>query len=321
MKYLAFDIEAANGYSLSSICCIGIVVADESFNILSKKNYWINPKCKYNLNGTRANIGINLNLDKELIDSSPTFAQCYNEISSLLTADDTFVLGHAVDSDILMLNAACRKYKLPCINFKYFCTQLLFKMYKAEKDVRALIKIANEIGVEFTEHLAEDDALVSLLTLKYLLNVNECDVGQLLNKYAIRIGVNKDFEVIRCVSLNGQVSKSSITKQMQEMITKSKEEFERNNKLKVSEKFNGYIFSMCSKIAFSCIDDTIEYIKRIYSLGGKYTNRLGKCTHYIHIDSNNNGDNMKYKHILQLIEKGSSVQIIDLQTFTDMLEG
>ena len=44
MKYLAFDIEAANGYQLSSICSIGIVVADEQFNIISRENIWINPK-------------------------------------------------------------------------------------------------------------------------------------------------------------------------------------------------------------------------------------------------------------------------------------
>ena len=76
MNYLAFDIEAANGYKLSSICSIGVVIADEQFNIISRENIWINPKTKYNLNGTRKNVGIDLHLDKKLLDSSPTFPKC-----------------------------------------------------------------------------------------------------------------------------------------------------------------------------------------------------------------------------------------------------
>lgn len=320
MKYLAFDIEAANGYSLASVCCIGIVIADEQFNIIHKKNYWINPKCKYNLNGTRANIGINLNLDKKLLDSSPTFVEAYDEIKQLLTDSDTIVIGHAVDSDVLMLNAACTKFKLPCINFKYVCTQLLFKLFKQEKDVRALIKIANEIGIEFTEHLAEDDALVSMLTLKYLLMANQCNIEQILDKYSIRIGCNNNFEVIRCVTLSGQI-RNSVSRQMLAAITKAKEGFERDKKLVVSKKLTGYVFSMCSQLAFSNIDQTIELIKKIYSLGARYTSRSSKCTHYIHLDNTtNNGDNMRYKHILRLIENGAKINIIDMQTFLCMLD-
>ena len=74
MNYLAFDIEAANGYMPSSICSIGIVIADEQFHIIERKNIWINPKTKYNLNGTRQNVGIDLHLDKALLDRSPDFA-------------------------------------------------------------------------------------------------------------------------------------------------------------------------------------------------------------------------------------------------------
>ena len=119
MKYLAFDIEAANGFNPASICSVGIVIADENFEILRKENLWINPRSKYNLNGTRPNVGIDLHLDKKLLEKSPDFKGRYDEIKSLLTAPDTIVLGHAVDSDVRMLNAATKKYNLPCINFKF----------------------------------------------------------------------------------------------------------------------------------------------------------------------------------------------------------
>ena len=128
MKYLAFDIEAANGYQLSSICSIGIVIADERFDIISRENIWINPKTKYNLNGTRQNVGIDLHLDKKLLDSSPDFSQVYGKIKSLLTSREYAVLGHAVDADVRMLNAACVRYKLPCIKFRIFLFAIIVQI-------------------------------------------------------------------------------------------------------------------------------------------------------------------------------------------------
>ena len=164
MKYLAFDIEAANGYQPSSICSIGIVIADTDFNILNRENIWINPRTKYNLNGTRKNIGIDLHLDKELLDNSPDFSQVYNKVRDLLTDTDTLVFGHAVDSDVRMLNAACERYKLPCIEFKFLCSQLLYRLHKGEKDVKALYKIAAEL-----------DALGYPAALRDLMAANNVD--------------------------------------------------------------------------------------------------------------------------------------------------
>lgn len=198
MDYLAFDIEAANGYKPYSICSIGIVVADEKFNIKHKENIWINPKTKYNLNGTRKNVGIDLHLDSQLIESSPDFTQVYEKIKSFLEGD-VQVVGHAVESDVIMLNAACKHYKLPCINFKFVCSQLLFRLYKGEKEVRGLSKIADELQLVFNQHNSMEDALMSMMTLKYLVEQTSLDVYQLMDKYNVRIGENKNFEMTRTV--------------------------------------------------------------------------------------------------------------------------
>ena len=189
MKYLAFDIEAANGYQLSSVCSIGVVIADEHFNVVSRQNFWINPKTKYNLNGTRSNVGIDLHLDKALLDSSPDFSQVYHRIRKLLTDKQYLVLGHAVDSDVRMLNAACTRYHLPSIDFDFVCSQLLYRLYRGEKDVKGLNKIANDLGVTFTQHNSEEDAYVSLLTLKFLVEDSGMTVDELLEKYHVRKGL------------------------------------------------------------------------------------------------------------------------------------
>ena len=207
MKYLAFDIEAANGYKLSSICSIGVVIADEHFNVISRENIWINPKTTYNLNGTRENVGIDLRLDKALLDASPDFSQVYARVAALLTDKQYLVLGHAVDSDVRMLNAACKRYDLPSIDFEFICSQLLYKMYRGDREVRGLDKIAADIGVTFHQHNSEEDAYATLLTLKYLTEDSGLSVDELLVKYQIRKGSNYNFELRRPVSLLMQLSK------------------------------------------------------------------------------------------------------------------
>src|SRR5699024_10283536 len=159
-----------------------------------------------NLNGTRKNVGIDLHLDKKLLSSSPDFAHVYQNIRDFLTNPQYIVMGHAVDADVRMLNAACKRYRLPSINFRFICTQLLYKLYKGEKDVKALSKIAAELGITYHEHNSEDDAWMSLQTLKYLVGESNLSVEQLLQKYRVRIGSNENFQLVRPVSLEGQVS-------------------------------------------------------------------------------------------------------------------
>lgn len=207
VKYLAFDIEAANGYRAYSICSIGIVTADEDFNILSQRNIWCNPKTKYDLNGTRKNIGIDLHLDEELLLRSPDFTGIYPEVKRLLENREYAVVGHAVESDVHMLNAACKKYKLPSVDFTFICSQLLYKLYKGDKEVRALNKIAEDIGVEFSPHASDEDARVSLLTLKYIVDSSGLTLKELLSKYNVRKGENRDFVLTRTVSLSENVKK------------------------------------------------------------------------------------------------------------------
>ena len=80
-------------------------------------------------------------------------------------------------------------------------------MYKGEREVKALSKIAAEIGVEFAQHNSEEDAYATMMTLKYLTQDSGLTAEELLEKYRVRKGVNKDFEMSRPVSLDGQVSK------------------------------------------------------------------------------------------------------------------
>ena len=314
MNYLAFDIEAANGYNPASICSVGIVVADENFNILRKQNLWINPKSKYNLNGTRPNVGIDLHLDKELIERSPDFSERYDEISSLLIDKDTLVLGHAVDSDVRMLNAACKKYKLPCIEFKFICSQLLYKCFKDDKNVMGLDKIAAELGLQFTQHFSDEDAMMSLYTLQYLCQQTGLDVNGLLEKYNVRWGENKNFEITRPITLTGQISKKKVTQAAVENIRKyisslKKVRYGRNTDLK-----NRVVaVSRDIEIADECVWKPV--IQKIALSGGEYTAKIGKCDLYISTQNTSDSSLARERYLGTRVENGEKIQVMDIHEF------
>ena len=312
MKYLAFDIEAANGYMLSSICSIGVVIADEHFNILSRENIWINPKTKYNLNGTRANVGIDLHLDKQLLDSSPDFSQVYGKISALLTDNQYVVFGHAVDSDVRMLNKACQRYHLPSINFEFICSQLLYRLYKGEKEVKALNKIADELGVTFTQHNSEEDAYVTLLTLKYLVENSGLTVDELVAKYHIRKGSNFNFELTRPVSLEGQVSKKKLTQVAIERI----KEYVSTVK-KTGNEYSNKTFCLARSLELSDSAELYQTLKTIVEKGGRYTAKLFKGNVYVKADNPTDQDVMREKRVSELVEQG----LLKAVTIRDILEG
>lgn len=311
MKYLAFDIEAANGYNPASICSVGVVVADEKFNVLLKENLWINPRSKYNLNGTRPNVGIDLHLDKDLLDRSPDFSQRYEKIRAMLSDSDTLVIGHAVDSDVRMLNAACKKYRLPSINFKFICSQLLYKCYKGDKNVMGLDKIAAELGLHFRQHRSDEDALMSLLTLKFLCESQNKSVGQLMEKYRVRYGENRDFVITRPASLDGQESKKKL---LREAVDKIKAAAETLKKQKPSGKaLTGKTVAICRKTEFEGTDAWMPLLKTIIAEGGEYTAKVGRCDIYV-ADGQGDAD-PRERYLKARLDRGDNVEVVTKEEF------
>lgn len=311
MKFLAFDIEAANGYMLSSICSVGVVIADERFNVLSRENIWINPRTKYNLNGTRANVGIDLGLDKALLKASPDFKHVYPRLKSLLTDKQYLVVGHAVDSDVRMLNKACERYHLPSINFDFVCSQLLYKLYKGDAEVKGLSKIADELGITFHQHNSEEDAFMSLLTLKYLVEDSGMSVSELLQKYRVRIGSNVDFELTRPVSTLGQVSRKHVTQTAIEHI----KEFATEVKA-ISAEYKNKVFCLARSLELNGGETLHGVLTKIFQKGGRYTAKLFKGNYYVVGNDRTDQDIMREKRVQELVAQGL-MKVVGVQ---DILE-
>lgn len=309
MKYLAFDIEAANGYKLYSICSIGIVIADENFTVLEKTNIWINPKSVYNLNGTRKNVGIDLHLDKALLDSSPDFSEVYPRIRSLLTNPEYTVIGHAVDSDVRMLNAACRHYGLPSIDFEFLCTQLLYRLYTGGKEVRALSKIAADLGIEYMEHNSEDDAWMSLMTLKFLVEDSKMSTSQLVSKYHVRRGSNENFQLNRPITLEGQIPKKAVTQKATEKIKTFAQTVDVQKNI-----FENTVFCLARSLELSDTETLYSTVKRIVENGGVYSSKLSKCRIYIKNSTPIEQDLMRENRVANLVEEGQTL-VVSVESF------
>ena len=206
-----------------------------------------------------------------------------------------------------MLNATCKRYNLPSLDFNFICSQLLYKLYKGEKEVKALSKIANVIGVTFEEHNSEEDALMSMLTLKYLVADSGLTVDELLKKYHIRIGSNVNFELTRPVSLDGQLSKKHLTQVAVEKI----KEYAKTVK-KTSNVYKDKVFCIARSLEVGGTDTLYQVVKTIVAGGGRYSSKLVKCSVYVKSDDPTDQDIMREKRVDELVSQGL-VQVVSIK--------
>jgi hypothetical protein len=173
MRYLFFDIEAADGFH--GLCEFGVVITDEEFNILFEKLYLINPKTRFNVTGRSGRPDVELRFSKKQYKNSPTFCDILDNIKFVLNQKEIMVFGHSVGNDITYLRRACERYKLPIINFVAYDVQKMFSFFSNERRrFASLGKVVEElipIGErrDLREHCSIDDAKLTMLTFKAMV--------------------------------------------------------------------------------------------------------------------------------------------------------
>ena len=192
MQFLAIDLEACNRYVQGSVFSVGYVLADENFNVLKKEDIIINPKCKFVAKFRKP---IEFSVTKEQAEAAPTFAEQYEKIAGLF-AKDTIVLAHSANSDMHMLNEACKRARVPALKFKYICTQMIYSAIYDVMNGIGLDKAAEEMNVSFTHHKADDDALMALLLLKSCCEKMGCSYLQMEKKLGIKRGINQNYTFV-----------------------------------------------------------------------------------------------------------------------------
>lgn len=280
MQFVAFDLESTDGYfSSGNICEFGYCIGDENFNIKEQKNILIRPISKVNIAYYRVKLAYPL----KVYYSSPSFVENYSKIGTILQKCDCVVLGHAIHNDIVGINAACKINTLKPFDFCFVDTQILFSIYKNMSTICSLDKIAEEIGVEFNHHRADEDAKLSLLTLKYICEKEGLTFEQLMAAYEATIGMNEGGSITNFVSSKCMSQAPSLTS--------------KNSKRRILSMFEPKVIdenvidksnSLYHKKIFLNRDAMIEDINltravlnRLAELGAKVVNFVNNCDYYV----------------------------------------
>lgn len=166
MNYLFIDIECCDGIH---ICSLGGVLTDKNFHILDKFDILINPQLRFKLHGKNKDDGIKLFYPEKAFYEQPNFASYYTHIKQLLTLKDITLVGFSIQNDFNFINLACYRYGLPQLTISGYDIQLIYKKMVNGEYVRALEKIASDMGIphgSLTLHRSCDDAQLSMYILR-----------------------------------------------------------------------------------------------------------------------------------------------------------
>lgn len=256
MKILSYDIESTTGnHCDGSMCSFGYCLSNETFDILSQEDIVMNPKTR------RFENRIPLHYEKAYIKAQPRFNEHYEKIKTLFSEND-LIIGFSVSNDVDFLNNACEVYSLDKIDYEFLDVQLLYKTVFKKPTLSALSTIAEELGIEYLAHRSDEDARVTLLVLKHIVNYVNLPIKEVLRKYSITLGTNKNGESMPCT--NGTLTKKEINYLLLKFV---EENYRHSRRYKGGLSFKTFSFE--DGIRYGDIDKFRQIIKRIYDLNGR----------------------------------------------------
>lgn len=181
MKYLFYDLEYATSKGgIQKICEFGYVLTDETFRVLERDNFIIDPYITREEWDWRVVKKILTRRVSEY-ESSPRFDEYYEDIKNLINSAD-YVLGHSLNSDAKALNQDCERYNLQSIDYDFYDIKAFYKQFSNTKKDTSVTNILNELNIngEDGEHDAETDAYNTMLELKEMLNVLNASLEELI---------------------------------------------------------------------------------------------------------------------------------------------
>lgn len=107
-----------------------------------------------------------------MVLDKPTLKEIWPEISGLIA--DNVIVGHKVTYDLSVVSKSLDRYGIEVPVFRYSCTMQLSKRYLDTYSYK-LEELAKQIGVEYTAHIAEEDAYATYRLFEYLNSNNYID--------------------------------------------------------------------------------------------------------------------------------------------------
>ncbi len=256
MKILSFDIESTTGnHRDGSMCTFGYCLIDESLNIYHQEDIVMNPKTK------RFETKIKLHYDKAFIKSKERFPAYYDKVKQLFK-DNDYIIGFSILNDVEFLNNACEIYNLEKIEYEFLDVQLLYKEVYKKPTLSGLAIIAEELGLDYEAHRSDEDARVTFLVLKHIIEDLKLPIDEVLRKYHITLGVNSSSDVVPCT--NGELSKREINYLLLKFVEKN---YRHSRRYKGGLSFKTFAFT--DELRYGDVDKFRCILKRIYDLNGR----------------------------------------------------
>ncbi len=132
---------------------------------------------------------IKLAYTEEEYRRSPEFPKVYDRIKELLSGGAVAV-GFSMLNDIHYLNNACETYGKEKIAFKFLDVTLLYMLLHKENKQPGLSVMAQEFGIDFIPHRADEDARASLEVLKAICAALKRDLEEIIAEFGVVFGDN-----------------------------------------------------------------------------------------------------------------------------------
>lgn len=153
MEYCSIDFETANKYP-NSACSLGMKIMDEDgrvvdsyYSLIRPKILFLDPLC-YQIH----------HLELDDIAKAPTFEKIWPEVKDFI--GNRFLVAHNASFDMNVLKNSLYSYSIKVPEYEYYCTLQLSRKLLKNAISHKLTSLAEDMGIEYRAHNAEDDAYV-----------------------------------------------------------------------------------------------------------------------------------------------------------------
>ena len=311
MRYLFYDVECSNCFNgEGKICSFGYVITDEDFNVLEKNDLVMNPASRFYLRRKEGRPEIELAYSEEYFRAQPKFDKFYEKIKYMLEEPDQIVMGHSILNDVKHLAYQCKRYKFPCINYRFGDSQLIYKKFvqHGSGSQVGLARICEEFDIH-PEHLhrSDDDAWATMEFVKIICKQKHVSLYRLLSDNPECTGEINNFEI----TMNG-VSVTRSKRFLQRML----EEYVKTLRPAQGGELEGKRICMSRKFERDNADLCGYFAKKTFELGGRYTRNAMRANVLVMADDE---PCTREKAIRADGKLSKRVQFITLDEFKSML--
>lgn len=309
IRLLFFDTESGNGHT-ASMCSFGYVITDENFNIIDSNDIFMDPEKKWE----KRVLNEVLFYPKEHFEKYPSFKYCYDKIKSLFT-ENTIIIGHAIENDIIALNGACKRYNLPYINFKYYISNEIFREFTGNKNARiGLDKISENLGIERQneKHTSLQDAKLVMLQVQEMCKQLEMSIKDIISivDYCNGENINGQWHNSKKPlndGINGNLLKGNNIKKFITLINNIDIIHDKNS------QYNNKLVSISYNYEVDNFKELLLIVVLLSKIGGMYSRKASISDYYITY-----GDaaaDIKMKYVDEAIANGKNIAKIELDDF------